>query len=603
MSHKFQVNLRGIINLLSEHLYSGPQVFVRELLQNGVDAIQARSYLEPENEGEIHLEIIPGKDGTPPTLIFTDNGVGLVESEIHEFLATIGQSSKRGEFQSPKGFIGQFGVGLLSCFIVSDEVVVVTRSVKDKTQPAFEWRGKQDGTYSIKTLGSDLPFGTQVYLLCKPGSEEYFERETLCNLVKKFGGLLSVPLQFLEGESTELLNPEPAPWNRTYRSKAQERKTFLDFGKKLFETSFFDAIPLTSDIGKVQGIAFVLPYSPSLAQKNIHRIYLKNMLLSESAASLLPDWAFFVKCVVNSDELRPTASREDFYEDQSLEKARETLGQCLRDYLIALSEDEPERLRHLINLHHLSMKALAVQDSDFFRLIIDFLPFETTFGRMTLKEFREKNPVIRYVSSHDQYRQISGVAAAQGEAIINGGYVYDSELLERFSELYPVEQVDAAGFAQTFEDITLEERDSVFDFLQVADQILRPFQCVTDIKKFLPIEMPMLYHLSQEGDFLRSVEHSKEIANKMWSDILNNLSDSYSKEINAYLFFNLRNPLIQKLVKLKDVQLIGRAVQMLYIQALLMGHHPLHVKELSLLTGGLSDLIEGCINNQIRENQ
>lgn len=222
---------------------------------------------------------------------------------------------------------------------------------------------------------------------------------------------------------------------------------------------------------------------------------------------------------------------------------------------------------------------------------------------MTLKEFREKNPVIRYVSSHDQYRQISGVAAAQGEAIINGGYVYDSELLERFSELYPVEQVDAAGFAQTFEDITLEERDSVFDFLQVADQVLRPFQCVTDIKKFLPIEMPMLYHLSQEGDFLRSVEHSKEIANKMWSDILNNLSDSYSKEINAYLFFNLRNPLIQKLVKLKDVQLIGRAVQMLYIQALLMGHHPLHVTELSLLTGGLSDLIEGCINNQIRENQ
>ncbi|EPG49280.1 HSP90 family protein [Leptospira kirschneri] len=600
MSHKFQVNLRGIINILSEHLYSGPQVFVRELLQNGVDAIQARAYLEPENKGEIHLEVVPGKDGGSPTLIFTDNGIGLVESEIHEFLATIGQSSKRG---LQKDFIGQFGVGLLSCFIVSDEVVVVTRSVKVKTQPAFEWRGKQDGTYSIKTLGSDLPFGTQVYLLCKPGFEEYFERETLCNLVNKFGGLLPVPLRFLEGESTELLNPEPAPWNRTYKSKAQERNTFLDFGKKLFETSFLDAIPLTSDIGKAQGIAFVLPYSPSLAQKNIHRIYLKNMLLSESAASLLPDWAFFVKCVVNADELRPTASREDFYEDQSLEKARETLGQCLRDYLITLSEEEPERLRHLIGLHHLSMKALAVQDSDFFRLIIDFLPFETTFGRMTLKEFREKNSVLRYVSSHDQYRQISGVAAAQGEAIINGGYVYDSELLERFSELYPVEQVDAAGFAQTFEDITLAERESVFDLLQTADQVLRPFQCATDIKKFLPIEMPMLYHLSQEGDFLRSVEHSKEIANKMWSDILNNLSDSYSKGINAHLFLNLLNPLIQKLVKLKDVRLISRAVQMLYIQALLMGHHPLHVKELSLLTDGLSDLIEGCINDPISENQ
>lgn len=61
--------------------------------------------------------------------------------------------------------------------------------------------------------------------------------------------------------------------------------------------------------------------------------------------------------------------------------------------------------------------------------------------------------------------------------------------------------MDAAGFAQTFEDVTLEERDSVFDLLQTADQVLRPFQCSTDIKKFLPIEMPMLYHQAKRGTF------------------------------------------------------------------------------------------------------
>src|SRR5205085_2217968 len=115
--------------------------------------------------------------------------------------------------------------------------------------------------------------------------------------------------------------------------------------------------------------------------------------------------AFFVKCVVNAQTLRPTASREGFYEDDSLAAARENLGQCLRDYPIALSEDEPERLHQLIRLHHLSMKALAVQDDDFFRLIIDFLPFETTLGMMTLKEFRKDQPSLRYVPNHDQYRQ------------------------------------------------------------------------------------------------------------------------------------------------------------------------------------------------------
>lgn len=600
MSHKFQVHLRGIIDLLSQHLYSGPEVFIRELLQNGVDAIQARRQLEPTHAGEIALEVIPGRKGAPATLIFTDDGVGLTEAEIHEFLATIGQSSKRGEFQPPGGFLGQFGVGLLACFIVSNEVVVVTRSMRESTHPAIEWRGRQDGTYAVKILGGDLPRGTQVYLTCKPGSEGFFEPDRVRQLVRHFGGLLPVRIRFLEGQSNQILNPDGPPWARRFRSKAQERKALLDFGQQLFETAFFDVIPLQSDAGRVEGVAFVLPYSPSLAHKRTHRVYLKNMLLSESAEGLLPEWAFFVKCVVNAQDLRPTASREAFYEDATLEAARDALGQCLREYLIALSQDEPERLHRLIALHHLSMKALAVQDDEFYRLIIDFLPFETTMGSMTLKEFQRDNPVIRYVPNHDQYRQIAGVAAAQGDGVIDGGYVYDAELLERYGELFPeacVEAVDAASLAQSFEELSLEEQDRTFELIRQADQALRPYHCATDIKKFLPQELPALYHSSREGDFLRSVERSKDVADEMWSGVLSNLAGRVSAAVHSNLFFNLRNPLVQRLTKLKDTRLLNRAVQMLYVQALLMGHHPLHAKELALLTEGLADLIEGCLAN------
>ena len=88
----------------------------------------------------------------------------------------------------------------------------------------------------------------------------------------------------------------------------------------------------------MDGVAFVLPFSPSLATKRTHRVYLKNMLLSEKAENLVPDWAFFVKCVVNANDLRPTASRESFYEDDKLEAAREALGRCLREYLVNLSK-------------------------------------------------------------------------------------------------------------------------------------------------------------------------------------------------------------------------------------------------------------------------
>ena len=106
-----------------------------------------------------------------------DNGVGLTEDEIHRFLATIGESSKRGEhWDRPTDFLGQFGIGLLSCFVVADEIVVLTRSAK-ADGPTLEWRGRPDGTYTLKELGGDIPPGTQVYLTCKHGCEEHFAPE------------------------------------------------------------------------------------------------------------------------------------------------------------------------------------------------------------------------------------------------------------------------------------------------------------------------------------------------------------------------------------------------------------------------------------------
>ncbi len=150
MTHRFQINLRGIIDLLSNHLYSRPEIFIRELLQNAVDAITARQQREPNHSGEITLAVTSPR-GKPPTLEVTDNGIGLTEDEIHRFLATIGETSKRdAEGRRTGDFLGQFGIGLLSCFVVSNEIVVVTRSVRDNS-PAVEWRGQADGTYAVRS--------------------------------------------------------------------------------------------------------------------------------------------------------------------------------------------------------------------------------------------------------------------------------------------------------------------------------------------------------------------------------------------------------------------------------------------------------------------
>jgi molecular chaperone HtpG len=603
VEHKFQINLRGLIDLLSNHLYSGPEVFVRELLQNGVDAIRARLQIEPGHSGEIALEVhavrgVGGGSGgrKPATLSFSDNGIGLTEEEVHRFLATIGESSKRAaQGDRPTDFIGQFGIGLLSCFVVSDEIVVVTRSARGGSLP-LEWRGRPDGTYTLKTLDADLAAGTVVYLTCREGSEEYFDPARVRELARHFGGLLPYPIRVTSGAVSEVINEAGAPWRQEHADEASRTRALLAFGQEAFGTRFLDAIPLRAKAGDLDGVAFVLPYSPGAGARKAHRVYLKNMLLSESADNLLPEWAFFVKAVVNANDLRPTASRESFYEDAKLEAARTSLGEQLRSWLVEQARRRPEKLERLIELHHLAIRALALEDDEFYRLFIHWLPFETSQGAMTLGAYREANPVIRYVPDRDQFRQIARVAAAQKLCIINAGYTYEAELLARYAELFPeasVEVVDPAGLAQSFEDLQLQEQEAVHEFLRLADAVLRPFRCSAEVKKFQPGELPALYSTSSEGRFLRSVEQSKEIADPLWSGVLDSLSRrERASTPAAQLVFNYKNPLVRRLAGLANQSAVRRSVEMLYVQALLLGHHPLNSREMRLLNEGLLALIE-----------
>jgi molecular chaperone HtpG len=601
MDYKFQINLRGIIDLLSNHLYSGPEVFVRELLQNGVDAIRVRQASEPDHCGEIALEVVAARGGKPATLVFTDNGVGLTEEEIHRFLATIGQSSKGAEFwERPGDFIGQFGIGLLSCFVVSDEIVVLTRSARGGS-PAMEWRGRPDGTYSIKVLDLEMEPGTQVYLKCKGGCEEYFEPDAIERQAIHYGGLLPYAIRMQSGKGSRRINADRPPWRERHGSPEEQRRALLEYGRRTFDADFFDAIPLRSGVGEVDGVAFVLPFSPSLATKRTHRVYLKHMLLSERAENLVPDWAFFVKCVVNANDLRPMASRESFYEDDNLETAREALGRCLREYLTNLAKRDQKRLQSFIGLHALSIKSLALRDDEFYRLFIDWLPFETSQGHMTLGEFRKKNGVLRYVRDVDQFRQIARVAAAQSLGVVNGGYVHDAELLDRFNDVFPdeqVETVDPAALTESFDELSLEEREEVFRLVKAADLVLQPFKCSAEIRKFRPAELPALYSTSADAGFLRSVEQSREVADSLWSSVLDNLSEGRGHGPYAQLCFNYNNPLVRRLAGLTNRTLLQRSIQMLYVQALLLGHHPLNAKEMALLNEGLIGLIEWGVKTE-----
>jgi molecular chaperone HtpG len=601
VGHKFQIHLRGIIDLLSKHLYSGPEVFVRELLQNGVDAIRARQKLDPDFAGSLNLELHTPR-GKPATLVATDDGIGLTEDEVHKFLATIGESSKRmAEGDRPTDFIGQFGVGILSCFLVSDEIVVISKSARENSPPV-EWRARPGGTYEVRTLSHELSPGTQVILTAREDAEEFFTFDRLTELVKHFGGMLPYPIKVTSGKRTEFANERGVPWRQEFASEKERTRALLQFGREAFGTDFLDTIPLRANAGDIDGVAFILPHEASLTARRAHRVYLKNMLLSESADNLLPDWAFFVKAVVNANDLRPTASRETFYDDDKLAAAREALGDCLRGYLVNLAEKRPERLEKFIDLHHRALKALATEDDEFYRLFIDYLPFETTHGRMAFGEYRREHGTLLFAPTVDQFRQIARVASAQGRCVINAGYAYDHELLAKAPDVFDdlgVEELEASEIVQSFDDLTLEEQEEAHLLMTVAEAALKPFRCEPELKKFKPKELPALFSTSKDGRFFRSLEQSKEIADPLWGGVLDQLGKRERRQTaHSQLCFNFENPLIRRLVGLKSRPLVRRSVEMLYVQALLLGHQPLNAKEMALLNEGLLALIEFGVANE-----
>ncbi|MBX9654898.1 HSP90 family protein [bacterium] len=597
--HRFQVDLRGILAILSDHLYSGPQVYLRELLQNAVDAIHARRQEEPSITGEIILEVIESKNGTP-TLTFEDNGVGLTESDIHQFLATIGQSSKRGDLIGRRDdYLGQFGIGLLSCFMVSDEIVVISTSIIDG-EKTCEWRGKADGTYNVRVLNKRLTPGTQVFLHPKPRMAEFLKPEKVLSLARKYGEFLPYPIIVRTSHESVRINRTP-PWESAERdSDSPDAPSLLQIGREEFGTEFLDAFSLRSEIGQVRGIAFVLPYSSGLIEQRADRVYLKGILCTEKSNDLLPKWAFFVKCIFNVRDLSPTASRESFHESEKLELAKESLGQSLRDALVSLATTNDERLQQLVSLHQVAIKGLALEDEECIRLFGDWLPFITSMGPMCLAEIRQRTNVIYFAVTVEQFQQIAPIAAAQSLLLVNAGYIYDQQVLERLPLAFPlltVVKLTPELLCREFREIAPHERAFWGEFNNVAQLALEPYDCGAELREFYPAELPALFTTNSSANFLRSVQQTQDVSDSFWSDVLEQVGMDSKSSATTRLIFNANNRLIHKIAENKKPHLQKHCVELLYAQSLLMGHYPLREKELKLLNDGILKLLDWSTDN------
>lgn len=585
--YKFKVDLKGIIRLLSDNLYSDDSVFLRELLQNAVDAIAARKLADPTfTDAGITVEYEEDEEKEEASLVFKDNGIGLTKEEVHEFLSIIGKSSKSGA-AARDSFIGQFGIGLLSCFLVTDTIEVLTKSAGGGS--AHIWYGKSDGTYEILEAHKEEP-GTEVKLILRGGFYETYEEEEITARLGRYGYMLKTPILFRSSEGEYLLNDNFIPWHEPYHTKEQ----VLEFGEDLFERTFLEAIPLKGE--GLDGYAFVSNQTTGSQAANTHKIYLKDMFITESGAELIPKWAFFTKCVVNTSDLTPTAAREGFQRNNKLIRAKAQIERSIIEYFKALAEYDTKRLTLITQIHNVAIKSLAVDNDKVFGMFFPFLTFPTSKGVMTgaqLLSAAKKRPVF-YCENVDSFRKICPVME-QKTLLINGGYIYDSALLKRISKFHKNVAIkplsdDAVGSMLT--DIPCEEAEQFDCFIKKANASLKKFNCACEIKIFSPAELSALFVPNEEAFLMNDMGAEPEDEDGNFSFFDEEFEEEYWEINLSRLYLNFSNSLVRKFAGLTDEGKIQTAIEVLYVQALMMGHHPVNSGEMNLLSKNLTKLLD-----------
>ncbi|QZN84495.1 HSP90 family protein [Cellulomonas sp. C5510] len=629
----FQVDLHGVVDLLARHLYSGPRVYVRELLQNGVDAITARRAVDPGCPATVRLR--PLADGS---LAVVDSGVGLTRAEAEELLATVGRSSKR-DLDLGLGreeFLGQFGIGLLSAFMVADEIELVSRSARDPAAPAIRWVGRADGSYDLAELpAADLPPGSSVLLRPRRDLEHWLAGETVAALAAEFGSLLPVDVAVevpLGGPGTtsgdvsgagENQAGDPAtrarqladgrarrghawrrvtvtdlPWARTHADDAERTRALQRYCERTFGFTPLAHLDLEVPLAGVTGVAFVLPAAVPPGGGGTHRVSVKRMLLGARVEGLLPDWAFFVRCAIDASALRPTASREQLYTDEVLLATQEALAGQVRDWTLRTLESGTALARQFVATHHLAVRSLALTDDTMLDLAARILPYETTDGTLTLAEVAQEHGRVVFAPTLEDYRRIAPVARAQGVAVVNAGYVYDADLLARLAGRnrlgVEVRPLGAGDIAQVLAAPTPERELETLDAVRAAGAVLRPQDCDVLLRTFEPADLPAVLLHDRDGDHQRDLHAAMAEADDVWSDVLAGFAEPAAAR---RLVLNDASPVVRDLLAAPPGEVAAAGVRSLYVSALLLAGEPLRARESELMTGSLAVLLRAGLGS------
>jgi len=354
----FQAEVKELLQLMINSLYSNREIFLRELISNASDACDKLRFeaiadgglFEDAPDLAIHVDY----DAGARTLTVADNGIGMSRDEVIANLGTIAKSGTReffsrltGDQQKDAHLIGQFGVGFYSSFIVADKVTVVTRRAGLAPAEGVRWESDGGGAFDIETI--DVPRrGTTITLHLRDGEDDLLSGHRLRAIVRKYSDHIVVPILMHKEEwkddkhvklpEEETVNQASALWARPKSEITDEQ--YREFYKHVSH-DFED--PLAWTHARVEGrqeyteLLYVPARAPfDLWDRNARhgiRLYVRRVFIMDDAEQLLPAYLRFVRGIVDSNDLPLNVSREILQESRDIEAIR---GGCTKKILALL---------------------------------------------------------------------------------------------------------------------------------------------------------------------------------------------------------------------------------------------------------------------------
>ncbi|WP_412473488.1 molecular chaperone HtpG [Halobacteriovorax sp. YZS-1-1] len=412
---QISVATSDIFPIIKKWLYSEHDIFIRELIANGSDAITKRAELGRQKGLEIPAgKIAVAVDKEAKTITVTDNGIGMTEEEVEKYIAQLAFSGAE-EFikkmedaggESNKDIIGKFGLGFYSAFMVAGKVEVDSLSMNEGAT-ATKWTCEGDTEYTFSD-SDKKEVGTTITLHINEDSEEFLNKwklnETLsnhCDFMPYEISLRDVNEKIEDGEDKGkdvepiIVNDTNPIWKRDPKELTDEdykglyRKLFPMDGEPLFWIHLNVDHPFT-----LNGILFFPKYNPMkpVGDKNI-RLYCRQVFVSDNVKNIIPEFLGLLKGAIDSHDIPLNVSRSSLQGDPNVRKISNYIVKKVAEALKVLNKKDREKYESIWEDIGLFVKYGCVSDEKFDKIMRERALFKTNEGKfVTLNEYLESVP-------------------------------------------------------------------------------------------------------------------------------------------------------------------------------------------------------------------